>query len=528
MKLRKMGALLLILCIVSTMLPIIAMAEESEITATEEPTIAMSEETENVAAEELVNALAEESEITYTTIAPNTWYTISGKNGEDCYYRYETDESGYGIYTLWIEGATEKNHHNATNGCPQFSLSDSSLIDLCIVPTSDEARFRLMKVEPASSLIITGVPATVLASIRENGENADFTGIEFEVTYRDGSKQPHTYNATYTWQTPWGATYIYYLDYDGNFYVPRYDESNHTLYINAFYIGDSAGLDSEGYIIPDESVDEPEEKVKISEGLSKVTGDLETTEFNTIEKIQNKLTETVVLNEGYTAENTVLYDIELVISNDGGLTWVPATAENFSKEGIEVTIPYPDGTNAEDYDFTVAHMFDEEVNGHKTGEVETPLVTKGANSISFRLMGTSPVIVGYKKVVEEHTHSYGEWMDCGDNANHQRTCSCGYVQKEAHVWDDGKITTEATKDAEGAKTYTCTTCGATKTESIAKLPSDTTSPKPEPATNSPSNTTTSPQTGDSTNLVLWVVLLIGSMIALWGTCFSRLKKKHQI
>lgn len=91
------------------------------------------------------------------------------------------------------------------------------------------------------------------------------------------------------------------MDYDGNFYVPRYDESNHTLYINAFYIGDSAGLDSEGYIIPDESVDKPEEKVKISEGLSKVTGDLENTEFNTVEKIQNKLTETVVLNEGYTA-----------------------------------------------------------------------------------------------------------------------------------------------------------------------------------------------------------------------------------
>ena len=146
------------------------------------------------------------------------------------------------------------------------------------------------------------------------------------------------------------------MDYDGNFYVPRYDESNHTLYINAFYIGDSAGLDSEGYIIPDESVDKPEEKVKISEGLSKVTGDLENTEFNTVEKIQNKLTETVVLNEGYTAENTVLYDIELVISNDGGLTWVPAAAENFPKEGIEVTLPYPDGTNAEDYDFTVAHM----------------------------------------------------------------------------------------------------------------------------------------------------------------------------
>ena len=45
-------------------------------------------------------------------------------------------------------------------------------------------------------------------------------------------------------------------------------------------------------------------------------------------------------------------------------------------------------------------MFDEEVNGHHAGEVETPAVTEGENGISFRLMGTSPVMVGYKKAAE--------------------------------------------------------------------------------------------------------------------------------
>ncbi|MBO5509382.1 MAG: Ig-like domain-containing protein, partial [Lachnospiraceae bacterium] len=48
--------------------------------------------------------------------------------------------------------------------------------------------------------------------------------------------------------------------------------------------------------------------------------------------------------------------------------------------------------------------------------------------------------------------------------------SSGTVIKAAgHKYDAGKITKEPTVDAEGVKTYTCTVCGATKTEAIAKL-----------------------------------------------------------
>lgn len=55
------------------------------------------------------------------------------------------------------------------------------------------------------------------------------------------------------------------------------------------------------------------------------------------------------------------------------------------------------------------------------------------------------------------------------------TCTvCGDTKKEeipatGHVWDEGKVTTEATTEAEGVKTYTCTICGDTKTEAIPKL-----------------------------------------------------------
>lgn len=43
------------------------------------------------------------------------------------------------------------------------------------------------------------------------------------------------------------------------------------------------------------------------------------------------------------------------------------------------------------------------------------------------------------------------------------------IAAKGHSWNAGEITTEATCKAEGVKTYTCSICGETKTESIAKL-----------------------------------------------------------
>lgn len=43
------------------------------------------------------------------------------------------------------------------------------------------------------------------------------------------------------------------------------------------------------------------------------------------------------------------------------------------------------------------------------------------------------------------------------------------VHECTHVWDEGVVTTKATKDSDGVMTYTCTECGETKTEIIPKL-----------------------------------------------------------
>lgn len=71
---------------------------------------------------------------------------------------------------------------------------------------------------------------------------------------------------------------------------------------------------------------------------------------------------------------------------------------------------------------------------------------------------------------KKDTHKFStDWSF--DAENHWHECShCDEVSdKAAHTWDEGKVTKAATSSAKGEKTYTCTVCGATKTEEIAKL-----------------------------------------------------------
>ncbi|MBQ3489347.1 MAG: hypothetical protein IJA86_02010 [Clostridia bacterium] len=62
-----------------------------------------------------------------------------------------------------------------------------------------------------------------------------------------------------------------------------------------------------------------------------------------------------------------------------------------------------------------------------------------------------------------------EWSK--DATSHWHACTdekCTEVADKAdHTWDEGKITTKATQEADGVKTFTCTVCAQTKTETVA-------------------------------------------------------------
>ena len=72
----------------------------------------------------------------------------------------------------------------------------------------------------------------------------------------------------------------------------------------------------------------------------------------------------------------------------------------------------------------------------------------------------------YEEKYGEHT--YGEWSQLDENA-HQRICTaCENVETESHVWDAGVVTRQPSCGEDGVKKYTCSVCGGTKNEAIAK------------------------------------------------------------
>ena len=74
-----------------------------------------------------------------------------------------------------------------------------------------------------------------------------------------------------------------------------------------------------------------------------------------------------------------------------------------------------------------------------------------------------------------HEHSYDAVVTaptCTAKGYTTHTCSCGdsyvdtYTDALGHAWDSGKVTKQPTATETGVRTYTCTRCSATKTETI--------------------------------------------------------------
>ena len=85
------------------------------------------------------------------------------------------------------------------------------------------------------------------------------------------------------------------------------------------------------------------------------------------------------------------------------------------------------------------------------------------------------------RCVEAHEHSYTAVVTaptCTAKGYTTHTCACGdsyvdtYVDALGHAWDNGKVTKEPTATETGVRTYTCTRCSATKTETIPATGSD--------------------------------------------------------
>ena len=155
----------------------------------------------------------------------------------------------------------------------------------------------------------------------------------------------------------------------------------------------------------------------------------------------------------------------------------------------------------------------------KTGSVKDT-----AQHVYDNAADTDCNVCGYvRTVAPTHTHTYGDWSK--DATNHWHECTdahcpdkTGSVKDTAQHTFEWKVDREATKSATGLKHEECAVCGYKRSENtiIGKVPSN-------------SNTSTVPQTGDGSHIILWVIALVMSGSALAVTMvISRKKKTEQI
>ena len=105
-----------------------------------------------------------------------------------------------------------------------------------------------------------------------------------------------------------------------------------------------------------------------------------------------------VVKETYAGASSVVWEVTIKVSTDGGNTWVDADKDNIPKEGVDVILPYPEGTNKNDYDFTVSHLITQDWNGQVPGTMEYPEVTKTEEGLKIHVLSASPFAIAWKPV----------------------------------------------------------------------------------------------------------------------------------
>ena len=159
---------------------------------------------------------------------------------------------------------------------------------------------------------------------------------------------------------------------------------------------------------------------------------------------------------------------------------------------------------------------------HTAGEwiIDTPATatTDGSKHKECTVCGYTMTIETIPATGGEHTHSYGsDWKN--DATNHWHECSCGdKADKAAHDFK-WVVDKEATATQKGSKHEECRVCGYKK--AAVEIPATGTLTEPGKPTDSDS-----PQTGDNSNMILWIALLFVSGGVVIGIIVYSKKKKE--
>ena len=151
----------------------------------------------------------------------------------------------------------------------------------------------------------------------------------------------------------------------------------------------------------------------------------------------------------------------------------------------------------------------------RSGDATIADVNSATTTVTVK-NAASTVEATYKDDNPTHTHSYEtKWSH--DAENHWHACACGdKADLAAHtfVWKTDKA---ATATETGLRHEECSVCGAKRNENtvIAKLSGGSTE----------NGNSTSPKTGDTCNMFLWIALLFVSGGVVVGATLAPKKKK---
>lgn len=121
-------------------------------------------------------------------------------------------------------------------------------------------------------------------------------------------------------------------------------------------------------------------------------------ELDTVEKIQAKLTAELTGRK----DGVAFYDIALKYY-DGG-KWIPVNENNFPADGVDVVLPYPNGTDSKDT-FQIVHML---TKTGSEGKIEKfTHITKETDGLRFHVTSLSPFGVSWTKYTAPTTGGGG-------------------------------------------------------------------------------------------------------------------------
>lgn len=120
-------------------------------------------------------------------------------------------------------------------------------------------------------------------------------------------------------------------------------------------------------------------------------------ELDTVEKIQAKLTAELTGRK----DGVAFYDIALKYYDSG--KWIPVNENNFPADGVDVVLPYPNGTDSKDT-FQIVHML---TKTGSEGTIEKVDHTKEIDGLRFHVTRLSPFGVSWTKYTAPTTGGGG-------------------------------------------------------------------------------------------------------------------------